>query len=135
VIEDPVDPARHREQILWVQRRDERGEQRIAQLALGDVGFVLDRVMSTPSAPPIVTMPPIALATAPPTSSGPSRLNTAASASACRGRAARVATSVAITLDASCKPFVIANANASTMAAMNTPSTAIRARAARRRRA
>jgi hypothetical protein len=44
-------------------------------------------------------MPPIALATAAPTSSGPSRLKTAASASAWLGRAARVATSAAIALE------------------------------------
>ena len=55
-------------------------------------------------------------ATADPSTSGPMRLPAAASATAGPGRAARVATSVAIAFDASWKPFVNANAKASTTA-------------------
>ncbi len=80
---------------------------------------------SIASEEPIATMPPIARATAAPTSTGPSRLKTAASASAYFGRAARVATSVATALDASCSPFVAAKANASTTAMRRTAVTAI----------
>ena len=43
VVEDPVDPARQREEVLGVERRDERVAQRVAQLALGGVGLVLER--------------------------------------------------------------------------------------------
>ena len=57
-------------------------------------------------------MPAIVAATADPTRIGPSMLKTEASAIACAGVAARVATSVAIAFDASWKPFVRANANA-----------------------
>ena len=78
---------------------------------------------STASSPPIVTIPPIVLATAAPTSSGPSMLKTAAIASACPGRAARVATSVAMALDASCSPFVPAKAKASRIVMPSATST------------
>jgi hypothetical protein len=44
VVEDPVDSARQGEQILGVQRGDERIAQRVAQFALGVVGLVLDGV-------------------------------------------------------------------------------------------
>ena len=59
-----------------------------------------------------VTMPAIVLATAVPSSSGPSTLPTAASTTALPGRAARVATSVAIAFAASWTPLVNANASA-----------------------
>ena len=59
-----------------------------------------------------VTMPAIVFATALPRSSGPSTLPTAASSTALPGRAARVATSVAMALAASWMPFVNAKANA-----------------------
>ncbi len=58
-------------------------------------------------------MPPIVSATAAPSSSGPSRLKTEARTIACSGRAARVATSVAIALDASWSPLVTAKTIAS----------------------
>ena len=58
-----------------------------------------------------VTMPPIVSATAAPTSKGPSMLKNEAIRIACSGVAARVATSVAIAFDASCRPFVAANVN------------------------
>ena len=61
-------------------------------------------------------MPPIVSATAAPRSSGPTRLKTEAITIACSGVAARVATSVAIALDASCSPFVAAKASANTIA-------------------
>src|SRR5262249_7077624 len=61
-------------------------------------------------------MPPMVSATAAPTTSGPSRLNTPARTTACSGRAARVATSVAIAFDASWNPLVTAKAKASASA-------------------
>ena len=63
-----------------------------------------------------VTMPAIVFATALPRRSGPSTLPTAASSTAVPGRAARVATSVAMALAASWTPFVNAKANAIPMA-------------------
>ena len=48
-----------------------------------------------------VTIPPIVSATAAPTTNGPIMLKMLASTIACPGRAARVATSVAIAFDAS----------------------------------
>ena len=86
-------------------------------------------ITSTPVAPPTVTMPPIVSATALPTTSGPSRLKTAAISTACSGRAARVATSAAIAFDASWIPLVNANSTASTRATARATST----RAHRRR--
>jgi hypothetical protein len=50
---------------------------------------------------PPATIPPTVSATAAPSNSGPSRLNTAARSAACNGVAARVATSAAIEFDAS----------------------------------
>jgi hypothetical protein len=76
-------------------------------------------ITAIPVLPSAVTIPPTVSATAAPRSSGPSRLNAAASSAACSGRAARVATSAAIALDASCSPFVTANASASAMASAN----------------
>ena len=61
-------------------------------------------------------MPPIVSATAAPRSNGPSMLNTEAITIAWSGEAARVATSVAIAFDASCSPFVVAKASASSTA-------------------
>ena len=66
-----------------------------------------------------VTMPSIVFATAPPSRSGPRMLATAASNTALPGRAARVATSVAIALAASWTPFVNAKASAITTATTN----------------
>ena len=57
-------------------------------------------------------MPAIVFATALPSRSGPSTLPAAASSTAVPGRAARVATSVAIAFAASCTPLVNAKANA-----------------------
>jgi hypothetical protein len=65
------------------------------------------------------------LATAAPSSSGPSRLNTAARTIAAPGLAPLVATSVAIALAASWKPLVNANASAATTASTNAASTAL----------
>ena len=62
------------------------------------------------------TMPPIVLATAAPRSNGPRRLKKEAIKIAWNGVAARVATSVAIAFDASCRPFVVANASDSSTA-------------------
>ena len=62
-------------------------------------------------------MPAIVLATAVPSSNGPSTLPTAASTTALPGRAARVATNVAIAFAASWTPLVNANANAIAIAA------------------
>jgi hypothetical protein len=70
-----------------------------------------------------VTMPPIVSATAAPRNSGPSRLKTDASRIACRGVAARVATSVAIAFDASWSPFVTANPIVSSTATTSWAST------------
>ena len=64
-------------------------------------------------------MPPIVSATAAPTTSGPSRLKTAASSTACSGVAPRVATSAAIAFDASWIPFVNAKAKTKTSAIAN----------------
>ncbi len=71
-----------------------------------------------------MTMPPIVFATAAPSSSGPSRLKIDASTIACFGVAARVATSAAIAFAASWRPFVTANAAASTTAATRPASMA-----------
>lgn len=68
-------------------------------------------------------IPPTVSATAAPSSSGPSRLNPAASSAACAGVAPRVATSAAIEFDASWSPFVTANARASATASAKPPST------------
>ena len=68
---------------------------------------------------------PIVSATAAPTTNGPRRLKTEARTIACNGVAARVATSVAIALEASCSPFVAANATARTTA--NTSPVSMRA--------
>jgi hypothetical protein len=62
------------------------------------------------------TMPPIVSATAAPTNSGPIKLKIEAITIACSGVAARVATSVAIAFDASCSPFVVAEASANAIA-------------------
>ena len=67
-------------------------------------------------------------ATAAPRSNGPSRLKQAAIRAAGSGRAARVATSVAIALAASCRPFVKANAMATQTARTNAASTPTPAR-------
>ena len=69
------------------------------------------------------TMPAIVLATALPSSSGPTTLPTAASTTAVPGRAARVATSVAMAFAASCTPLVNANASAITTATTSPRST------------
>ena len=83
-------------------------------------------ITSTAPAGATVTMPPIVSATAAPSSSGPSRLNTDASTIACSGVAARVATSVAIALEASWSPFVVAKASANTIASAGRhPSTTL----------
>jgi hypothetical protein len=63
------------------------------------------------------------LATAAPSSSGPSRLNTDAIRTAGSGRAARVATRVAIAFAASWNPFVSANASAIPMDSTNARLT------------
>jgi hypothetical protein len=63
-------------------------------------------------------MPSIVSATAPPSRTGPATLHTAASSTAEAGRAARVATRVAIAFAASWTPFV--NANAKAIAIANT---------------
>ncbi len=62
------------------------------------------------------TIPAIVLATALPNSSGPTTLPTAARMTAEPGRAARVITSVAMALAASCTPLVNAKARAIAMA-------------------
>ena len=64
------------------------------------------------SASGTVTIPAIVSATARPMSSGPITLPAAARSTAGPGRAARVITSVAMELAASCRPFVAANASA-----------------------
>ena len=89
---------------------------------------------ATPSAGATVTRPPIVSATAAPTSSGPSRLHTDAIAIACPGVAARVATRVAIALEASCSPFVTAKAIASSTASARPASIAPRSPAGHRAR-
>ena len=72
---------------------------------------------------PISTMPPIVSATAAPTTNGPRRLNAEAKTIACSGVAARVATSVAFALAASCSPLVTAHATASEIAITSPAST------------
>ena len=72
-----------------------------------------------------VTMPPMVSATAAPSSRGPRTLNTDARMIACRGVAARVATRAAIALDASCNPFVTANAAVSASATASPTSTGL----------
>jgi hypothetical protein len=69
------------------------------------------------------TIVAIVSATAAPSTSGPSRLQTAARTIAGPGRAPLVATSVAIALAASWKPLVTANARVSTTASTNAVST------------
>ena len=69
-------------------------------------------ITNTTSSMGTVTIPAIVSATAFPRMSGPITLPKAASTIAGPGRAARVATSVAIALAASCKPLVNANASA-----------------------
>ena len=69
------------------------------------------------------TIPAIVPATAPPTRSGPSRLNTAASSAAWKGVAARVATSVAIAFAVSWMPFVRANTSPSATASASSGPT------------
>ena len=69
------------------------------------------------------TIFPTVSATAAPSSSGPSRVNTAATASAGPGIAVRVATSVATASAASCTPFVKLNAVAAMIAASSPPAT------------
>src|SRR5512132_342727 len=59
-----------------------------------------------------VTIPPIVSATAAPSSNGPRRLKNVARTIACEGRAARVATSVAIAFEASWSPLVTAKLRA-----------------------
>ena len=70
------------------------------------------------------TIPPIVSATAPPTNSGPRKLNTVARAIAWPGRAARVATNVAIAFAASWIPLVTANAIARATASASPASIA-----------
>ena len=69
-------------------------------------------------------MPPMVSATAAPRTNGPSTLPTEASTIAWNGVAARVATSAAIALDASCRPFVTAKRTARAIAARSPVSTA-----------
>ena len=78
------------------------------------------------------TIVAMVLATAAPSSSGPTRLNTAARAIAAPGLAPLVATSVAIALAASWKPLVNANAKAATTASPNAASTLVTLLPARR---
>ena len=66
-----------------------------------------------------VTIPAIVSATALPRMSGPAMFPIAASTTAASGRAARVATSVATALAASCTPFVTAKSKAMLTAATN----------------
>ena len=80
-------------------------------------------ITSTVTSGGTVTRPPIVSATAAPRNSGPSRLNTDASRIACSGVAARVATRVAIALDASWSPFVTANPIANSTATTSWAST------------
>src|SRR3970282_2169161 len=62
------------------------------------------------------TIPAIVSATAEPSKNGPVRMHAGGGRGAGPGRAARVATSVAIEFEASWKPFVKAKANASATA-------------------